>query len=180
LIEDVELAASERRGGWLKMGLSGTTPARARVLLVGDAAGLINPLAGEGISGATLSGRDAADAILSHAGRAAEQYLETLRCRHGSFYPVTAQLQAFMASHSRMFAFTGRLLTAPVIGSALGPAWSMYWNDLRDGASSGPPRVAARSIDALAQVVTVRSRLRKAIVANLSESAVGRADAPPV
>ncbi len=37
-------------GAWLKMGLVGTMPARDRVLLVGDAAGLVNPLQGEGIA----------------------------------------------------------------------------------------------------------------------------------
>ena len=37
---------SRRLGGWLKMGMIGTTPARDRTLLVGDAAGLVNPLQG--------------------------------------------------------------------------------------------------------------------------------------
>ncbi len=47
-------------GGWLKMGIVGTTPAAGTVLLVGDAAGLINPLQGEGIAQAMSSGRLAA------------------------------------------------------------------------------------------------------------------------
>jgi geranylgeranyl reductase family protein len=36
-------------GGWLRMGGTGTPPAAGNVLLAGDAAGLINPLQGEGI-----------------------------------------------------------------------------------------------------------------------------------
>src|SRR5206468_1055056 len=92
LIEDPALSSSERRGGWLKMGMSGTTPARDAVLLAGDAAGLINPLAGEGISGAILSGRDAAEAILRHEGQAAEYYRAVLWERHGAFHPTTAPL----------------------------------------------------------------------------------------
>ena len=36
-------------GGWLRMGGTGAPPAAGNVLLVGDAAGLINPLQGEGI-----------------------------------------------------------------------------------------------------------------------------------
>jgi geranylgeranyl reductase family protein len=44
--EDVELSDQERRGGWLKMGLTGTLPARGPILLIGDAAGLVNPLVG--------------------------------------------------------------------------------------------------------------------------------------
>ena len=47
------------------MGLAGTTPARDRVLLVGDAAGLVNPLQGEGIAQAMDSGRAAAESILA-------------------------------------------------------------------------------------------------------------------
>lgn len=59
---------SRRLGGWLKMGMVGTTPAAGRVLLVGDAAGLVNPLQGEGISQAMTSGRSAAGAILGAPG----------------------------------------------------------------------------------------------------------------
>ena len=51
-------------GAWLKMGLVGTTPASDRVLLVGDAAGLVNPLQGEGIAQAMDTGRAAAVAVL--------------------------------------------------------------------------------------------------------------------
>ena len=47
-------------GGWLKMGMVGTVPARGRVLLVGDAAGMVNPLQGEGIAQAMAAGRAAA------------------------------------------------------------------------------------------------------------------------
>jgi len=53
-----------RLGGWLKVGTVGTTPATGRVLLVGDAAGLVNPLQGEGIAQAMTSGRSAAEAHL--------------------------------------------------------------------------------------------------------------------
>ena len=56
-------------GGWLKMGSVGTRPAEGNVLLVGDAAGLVNPLQGEGISQSLASGRAAADAVLSRPGR---------------------------------------------------------------------------------------------------------------
>ena len=50
-------------GAWLKMGLVGTTPARDRVFLVGDAAGLVNPLQGEGhrASDGQRSGRSRSD-----------------------------------------------------------------------------------------------------------------------
>ncbi len=47
-------------GGWLRMGGTGTPPAARNVLLAGDAAGLINPLQGEGIAPAMVSARAAA------------------------------------------------------------------------------------------------------------------------
>src|SRR5436190_1130432 len=61
-------------GGWLKLGMIGTNPARGRVLLLGDAAGLVNPLQGEGIAPALASGRAAAEAILVDPSRAAFRY----------------------------------------------------------------------------------------------------------
>src|SRR6202012_212614 len=75
LVDREAAAGSHRRlGGWLKMGIVGTTPAMGPVLLVGDAAGLVNPMQGEGISQALSSGRAAAEAILSGPGLAAETY----------------------------------------------------------------------------------------------------------
>src|SRR5262249_42344105 len=53
-------------GGWLRMGGTGTPPAAGNVLLVGDAAGLINPLQGEGIAPGMVSARLAAGAVLAH------------------------------------------------------------------------------------------------------------------
>jgi geranylgeranyl reductase family protein len=169
LIGDVALSSADRKGGWLKMGLAGTVPARGRVLLVGDAAGAINPLAGEGISGAVLGARDAAEAILSSPGTAAARYREALVARHGSFYPTTAALQAYMAAHPRMFSLTGRILTAPGLRSVLGGPWSMYWNDLVQGAPPGPTQTAANTIGALAHAMTATSRLRKTTERRLTE-----------
>ncbi|MDQ1425802.1 MAG: hypothetical protein QOD72_3300, partial [Acidimicrobiaceae bacterium] len=67
-------AIPSRLGGWLKLGMVGTTPARGRVLLVGDAAGLVNPLQGEGISQGMQSGLAAAEAVLAGPGAAATRY----------------------------------------------------------------------------------------------------------
>ena len=63
-----------RLGGWLKMGMVGTVPAAGRVLLVGDAAGLVNPLQGEGIAQAMTSGRAAAEAVLGSPGAGGRRY----------------------------------------------------------------------------------------------------------
>ncbi len=51
----------------LPMRRAGAVPARGRVLLVGDAAGLVDPLSGDGIYEAFVSARLAAEAILEGA-----------------------------------------------------------------------------------------------------------------
>lgn len=58
LLEDV-------RGHRIPMRRLGTAAGRGRVLLVGDAAGLVDPLSGDGIYEAFVSGRLAAEAILA-------------------------------------------------------------------------------------------------------------------
>jgi geranylgeranyl reductase family protein len=62
-LADADLA--ETKGHRLPMRRPGAPSARDRVLLVGDAAGLVDPLSGDGIYEAFVSGRLAADAILS-------------------------------------------------------------------------------------------------------------------
>jgi flavin-dependent dehydrogenase len=52
-------------GQYLGMGGRGNPHSRPRVLLVGDAAGLVDPLTGEGIYNAIVSGQAAARAILA-------------------------------------------------------------------------------------------------------------------
>jgi geranylgeranyl reductase family protein len=129
-----------RLGGWLKMGAVGTVSARGRVLLVGDAAGLINPLQGEGIAQAMASGRAAAAAIL--AGRpsdAARRYRDALGALTGH-QRINAPVQRGIVRHPRAVSLAGRVLTAPVLRTALGGAWALYWNDLVDGATPGARR----------------------------------------
>jgi geranylgeranyl reductase family protein len=55
---------TEVRGHRLPMRRLGTAPAAGRVLLVGDAAGLVDPLSGDGLYEAFVSARLAAEAIL--------------------------------------------------------------------------------------------------------------------
>ena len=90
-------------GAWLKMGLVGTAPARGRVLLVGDAAGLVNPLQGEGIAQAMDSGRAAAAAILGGVDRAASDYRGHLARTHGAYLSTaaSAHLRAAPAPQGR-------------------------------------------------------------------------------
>jgi geranylgeranyl reductase family protein len=133
-----------RLGGWLKMGMVGTTPARSRTLLVGDAAGLVNCLQGEGIAQALASGRAAAVAVLTAGpAGAARHYRQDLKTRYAPYAAATAPLTAAMLTRPRAVAAVGRLLTAPGIGRVVAGGWSVFWNDLLDGAAPGWPRRTA-------------------------------------
>jgi geranylgeranyl reductase family protein len=148
--------AAHRLGGWLKMGMVGTVPARGRVLLAGDAAGLINPLQGEGIAQAIASGHAAATAILESGPiGASASYRDTLRALT-AHQRINAPVQRGIVRHPRSVSVTGRVLTAPLVRTAIAGAWSLYWNDLVRGALPSPhQRIAA---GATRLVSTIASR----------------------
>ena len=149
-----------RLGGWLKMGILGTRPAQDRVLLVGDAAGLVNPLQGEGISQAMGSGRAAAEAVLAGPTGAALRYRQFLRSTFVPYQSITAAAHAALLTRPKAVAAVGRLLTAPGVGRAVAGGWSVFWNDLLDGATPGPPRKVAATAAHIGQVLTAPSRTR--------------------
>ncbi len=76
--------------GPLPMGLSRTPPALPGMLVIGDAAGLVNPFNGEGIAYAMESGELAAelvhDALLEDRPGIAHLYPTLLRERYGRYY----------------------------------------------------------------------------------------------
>lgn len=148
-------------GGWLKMGMVGTVPARGRVLLVGDAAGLVNPLQGEGIGPAVASGEAAALAVLAGPDRAAQRYLAYLRLQHAPFAGSVAALHAALIGRPRAVSAAGRVLTRAPLARAIAPAWSLYWNGLADGARPGPGRRLARLADATARTLTAPGATRR-------------------
>jgi len=142
-------------GGWLKMGVIGTVPTRGTVLLAGDAAGLINPLQGEGIGQAMASGRAAAGAILTAGpAGAGAYYRESLRILT-AHHRINAPVQRGIVRHPRSVSVAGRLLTAPLVRTAVAGAWSLYWNDLVDGAQPSPHRqVAAGTTHLISAIAT--------------------------
>jgi geranylgeranyl reductase family protein len=105
------------RGSLMPYRRKNTALASGRVLLTGDAAGLMDPLSGEGIYPAALSGRLAAEAIIEHPGEeaavyyrsavereiisewtAAESFLHTgLRAPHLVYSLVSSNTRAFSA-----------------------------------------------------------------------------------
>ena len=149
-------------GGWLKMGMVGTVAASGRTLLVGDAAGLVNSLQGEGIAQAVDSGLMAAEAVLKVGpAEAAGLYRDALAARYGPFAATTASATAWMTGRPRYVAALGRLLTAPGVGSALAGGWALYWNDLVDGAPPGRSRRVARFAELAGRALTSRTAVRR-------------------
>jgi 2-polyprenyl-6-methoxyphenol hydroxylase-like FAD-dependent oxidoreductase len=169
----LEVRGPGRLGGWLKMGMVGTTPARGRTLLVGDAAGLVNSLQGEGIAQAMGSGRAAAEAVLAAGPEgAAALYRQALLRLYAPYATRTAPVTSGLLTRPRLVAGTGRMLTAPGLGRLVSGGWAVYWNDLLDGASPGWPRATARLAHTIAGLVTGASRDRRFILDSLAGDTV--------
>jgi flavin-dependent dehydrogenase len=148
---------SRRLGGWLKMGMVGTVPASGRVLLVGDAAGLVNPLQGEGISQAMCSGRSAAEALLDDPARSVERYRAALAMDHLPYHRITAALQGWLIGRPRAIAGVSRLIMTAGRSDALSGGWSVFWNELLNGAPPGRHRSVAAMASRLGQMMTART-----------------------
>ena len=125
------------------MGMVGTSPAAGRVLLAGDAAGLVNPLQGEGIAQAMRSGRWAAEAILAGGGAAADRYRARLTAAHLPYHRITAALQQALVGRPRAAAVLARSLTAAGQVEPMAGGWAVFWNELLDGAPRGRHRRVA-------------------------------------
>jgi geranylgeranyl reductase family protein len=158
-------------GGWLKLGMVGTNPARGRVLLVGDAAGLVNPLQGEGISQAMTSGRAAGEAVLADPAHAARRYRAYLTNTYAPYHSTTAPVHAALLPRPRVVSGVGRVLTAPAFGSLLAPGWSIFWNDLIDGAQQTVPRAVAALAARIGRRATAGGHMRQWFTATLGEGA---------
>jgi menaquinone-9 beta-reductase len=157
-----------RRGGWLKLALAGTTPARGGILLVGDAAALVNPLQGEGVAEAMLSGRAAAEAILA-GGRAEAAYRRYVARVFADDYAANAAVHMLMLDKPRLFGRIGNVLTQPLFASALGPGWAIYWNQLTAEAAPGIGRTVAHLLSGTVDLTTRRSAVRRRIHERLKE-----------
>jgi hypothetical protein len=158
-------------GGWLKLGMVGTNPARGRVLLTGDAAGLVNPLQGEGISQAMGSGRAAAQAVLADPARAARSYRAYLANAYAPYHSTTAPVHGALLPRPRVVSALGRVLTAPALGSVLAPGWSIFWNDLLEGAEPTVPRAVAALAAGIGRTATAAGHMRGWFTATLGEGA---------
>jgi flavin-dependent dehydrogenase len=137
-------------GGWLRMGGTGAPAAAGNVLLAGDAAGLINPLQGEGIGPAMVSARLAAEAVLAGPPRAGPAYAEAIEAAFGQYMTGAAAVQSAMLRRPRTTSAAVRVLTAPVVRRVTAGTWSIYWNGLADGARPRPSAWTARAVQVMA------------------------------
>jgi geranylgeranyl reductase family protein len=154
-------------GAWLKMGLVGTKPAHDRVLLVGDAAGLVNPLQGEGIAQAMESGRAAAVSVLAGVHRAPATYRSYLARAHAPYLATAATVQRSLVTRPGVTAALTRILTAPAVGAALAGGWAIAWNDLLEGAVPSLGARVAAGAARLGHVLTARSADRQWITEHI-------------
>jgi flavin-dependent dehydrogenase len=169
-------APAGRLGGWLKMGMVGTVPTSGPVLLVGDAAGLVNPLQGEGVAQAMASGRAAAEAVLGSADSAesglresgaAKRYRSYLASAHLPYQGIAAAAQVALLPRPAAISVLGRIVSLPGLGRRLAGGWGLFWNELLDGAPPGNARTTARLATAVGQVVTARTMTRRVLNAQL-------------
>ncbi|HEX4217399.1 MAG TPA: geranylgeranyl reductase family protein [Acidimicrobiales bacterium] len=175
-------APSRHLGGWLKMGMVGTTPASGQVLLVGDAAGLVNPLQGEGIAQALGSGRAAGEAVLKDPTHAAGRYCASLG-RQRTFQRIAAATQAALVGRPRAVAAVARLLATAGHADALAGGWAIFWNELLDGAPKGRHRSVAAAVTRISGSMTARTATARwfdaELPADLSAAPPGRQVALP-
>jgi menaquinone-9 beta-reductase len=158
-----------RLGGWLKMGMVGTVPAAANVLLVGDAAGLVNPLQGEGIAQAMTSGRAAAEAVLAGPSSSAASYRVWLADTHLPYETIAAVAHDVLVGRPRVTSAVARLLTLP-LGPALAGGWALFWNELFDGAPPGRSRAVAGAVTRLGALGTSAGATARWFRSNLYEA----------
>ncbi|MHB1711928.1 MAG: geranylgeranyl reductase family protein [Acidimicrobiales bacterium] len=162
-----DVVAGPRLGGWLKMGMLGTSPVAGPVLLVGDAAGLVNPLQGEGIAQAMASGMAAASAVVDHGKDAGVVYRRWLRRYHSSYQGSTAALQSSLLARPRTVSRVARVLTWPLVGRYLASGWALYWNDLAAGGVPGPGLALARLASGAIRGATAASPSRRDLARDL-------------
>lgn len=132
-------AAGEVRGHRLPLSSGGIHPGRGPVLLAGDAASLVNPITGEGIFYALLSGRLAAQAALRGSTAPGAGYRALLRTALGAHVRSTRWLARLAGA--------GQVLDHLVRAAAASPETSDLLADLAFGKGALTP-VTMRTIGA--------------------------------
>jgi geranylgeranyl reductase family protein len=154
-------AISAPRGWPLAIYGGATAPYASRVLLVGDAAGLVNPLNGEGIQSALMSARLAAT-VLSGALRAGDLSAHGLR-RYG------ASIRSELGNDMML----GRLVVRAIANRTLNPLWIGMLRGVVARAARDP-HYALRTGGVVAGVLPARVAFAPPILARTAAAVAGR------
>ena len=84
-----------------------------------------------------------------------------LAATYAPYQSITAPVHGALLPHPVAVATLSRLLTAPGLRRAIAGGWSIFWNDLLEGAPPGPPRTVASTAARLGRALTARSRTRE-------------------
>jgi flavin-dependent dehydrogenase len=143
-------ALTDVRGYRLPLRRPGSPAARGRTALIGDAAGLVDPVSGDGIYEAFLSARLAADAALDmRAGRAADFSRYSTQLQRALALQSAASWRAKLALE-RFPRLSFALLQAPHAWRAIEQL--MRADATHPGAIGGPGGVALRAAELLARL----------------------------
>ncbi len=138
------------RGHRLPLRRPGSVPARGRALLVGDAAGLVDPLTGDGMYEAFVSARLAAGAaldVLAGKEQTVERYSGELA---RALNPLAAASWGAKIALDRFPRTTFTLARAPLVWPVVE---RLVRGDIADpSAARGPARATLKAIEALAKV----------------------------
>jgi len=104
-----------------------------------------------------VEGRLAAEAVLAGPAGAAARYRAAVARDHLAYHRVAAAAHSALVSRPAAAAMVGRVLTHPLLGRGLAGGWSVFWNELLDGAPAGPSRTVAVAASLLGRKLTRRS-----------------------
>ncbi|MGZ8566414.1 MAG: geranylgeranyl reductase family protein [Actinomycetota bacterium] len=114
-----ETAEGRTLSGPLPMSVNRIPPAVPGLLLIGDAAGAVNPFNGEGIAYAMETGEIAADlvheAIVHDRPALTMMYPQVLRDRYGRYFFIGRQFAKIVGKPAAMSFFTNHLLPNPMV-----------------------------------------------------------------
>ena len=141
------------------MGGSGSSFGSSKVLLVGDAAGLVNPLQGEGIFAAIDSGYRAALAVVDRPSSPLFPYAIEMKERHLTYLEATASLQRMALKYPSLFSKASEVLCSPLLPKIIGSSWGLFYNDLIEGAQNNGSKRVAKALRSSAMALRLAETL---------------------
>ncbi|WP_298208262.1 geranylgeranyl reductase family protein [Ferrimicrobium sp.] len=153
--------AHQEMGGWLKMGLVGTRVASDGVYLVGDAAGLVNPLQGEGIAAALMSASLCASVIDRWGVDGDAAYRSAIDQHFRKFLATGYTIQRLALAHPKATRLAMQsLVRVGRRSERIASGWGIFWNDLTEHSGPQPGAFVAWSALTLGQSVTTFTKAR--------------------